>query len=126
MLEQESQFHAALADEAVKFEAAWGECPYLTPRQASSIATVLSTWADLYIREWLREAAEPLHEVPPFDGLDLRVMMLVGENRAWAAKFAERCLAERHPVTWWFDPGKGSGSGYLRELALKRVDIGSD
>lgn len=94
VLDSERRFQAELAVEAEKFVAAWGDRPDLTPRQASAIAGTLSLWADLYIREWLRDpSSEPLYQVTPFDALDLRVMMLVGENRAWAAKFAERCEA---------------------------------
>lgn len=71
---------------------AWKDCPYLSPRQASAIASELGLWVDLFIDEWLnRQAREPLHEVSPFDQLDLRVMILVNDNRAWAAKAAERC-----------------------------------
>lgn len=75
-------------------ETAWKDCPYLTPRQASAIAGELGVWADLFIGEWLtRTTREPLHEVSPFDQLDLRVMILVNDNRAWAAKAAQRCDA---------------------------------
>jgi hypothetical protein len=94
VLDAESRLHAELAADAEKFTASWADKPYLTPRQASAIAATLSFWADADIKEWLRDPnSEPLHQVAPFDGLDLRVMMLVDENRAWAAKFAERCEA---------------------------------
>lgn len=39
----------------------------------------------------MRSPDEPLHAVDPFDSFDLRVMMPVGENRAWAAAVAQRC-----------------------------------
>ena len=94
VLDFESRFQTELEVESEKFVASWADKPHLTPRQASAIAGTLHLWADLYIREWLRDpSSEPLHQVTPFDALDLRVMMLVGENRAWAAKFAERCDA---------------------------------
>lgn len=76
------------------FERAWGDCYYLTPRQAYAIASTLDVWADADITEWLEHpGSQPLHEVSPFDQLDLRVMMHVNESRAWAAKVAERCYA---------------------------------
>jgi hypothetical protein len=34
-----------------------------------------------------------LDEMPPFVHLDMRVMMLVGENRPWVSKALERCVA---------------------------------
>ena len=92
VLDRESSFREAVKKEAERFENSWSESPVLTPRQASAISGVLDRWADLYIREWLKSPGdEPLHEVSPFCYLDLRVMMLVGENRAWAAKALERC-----------------------------------
>lgn len=69
----------------------WGECPFMTPRQAYAISVQLDIWNDAHIAEWVRSPDEPLHTVDPFDAFDLRVMMLLGENRAWAAGVAERC-----------------------------------
>lgn len=94
VLDRDAALKSALAEQAANFERAWGDCSYLTPRQASAIASALNYWADVYICEWLRHPAnEPLHQVSPFDRLDLRVMILVNDNSAWAAKARERCYA---------------------------------
>lgn len=69
----------------------WGDCPYMTPRQAYAISVQLDVWNDRAISEWVLRPEDPLCCVGPFDSLDLRVMMLVGENRAWAAGVAQRC-----------------------------------
>lgn len=69
----------------------WGDCPYMTPRQAYAISVQLDVWNDIEISEWVLSPDEPLHTVGPFEALDLRVMMMVGENRAWAAGVARRC-----------------------------------
>lgn len=99
-------------------ETAWKDCPYLTPRQASAIAGELGLWADLFIREWLtRSPREPLHEVSPFDQLDLRVMILVNENRAWAAKAAERCDAVAEEIEQGILPFDRPGC-YFDELLM--------
>lgn len=82
----------AIQDEIEKFGLAWMDCPYVIPRQAYAIAGELRCWVDLTIGEWLKEpSSDPLHQVSPFDQIDLRVMMQVNENRAWAAKVMERC-----------------------------------
>lgn len=83
------------AEHDLKFEQSWGDCPYLTPRQACAIATVLALWADTEIGEWLDGGwpQEPLHDVPPFTRLDRRAMIYINDNKAWAAKAAERCYA---------------------------------
>ena len=73
------------------FTQAWSDSPILTPRQAYAIAAQLNYWAEAYIGEW--DGNEPLHTLAPFGYLDLRVMLLVGENRAFAALAKERCLA---------------------------------
>ena len=84
----------ALAQRADDLVRAWGDCPHLSPRQASAIASVLGWWADAEIGEWLKRPSErPLHEVSPFDRFDLRVMIYVNDNKAWAAKAQERCNA---------------------------------
>lgn len=94
ILDQDAALKAALATEAENFERAWGDCLHLTPRQASAITYSLSWWSDAEISEWLRDpTGEPLHAVSPFDQLDLRVMVVVNDNRAWAAKARERCDA---------------------------------
>lgn len=69
----------------------WGENPAITPRQAYAISLQLSVWADMYIAEWLLSPDDPLHGISPFDDLDLRVMMMVGDNRAWAEGVRRRC-----------------------------------
>lgn len=91
VLERGSDFERALAKSAEAFTEAWSGSPRLTPRQAYAIALELDGWADLHIGEWLREPSEPLHEIPPFCDFDLRVMMLVGENRAWVEAARQRC-----------------------------------
>ena len=94
VLDRESTSNREAAAEVTQFVDAWRDRPILTPRQAYAIAGALNLWVDLYLREWLRNPhEEPLHELPPFDQLDLRVMMLVDENRAWTAKAIERCIA---------------------------------
>lgn len=94
VLDREASFRSALAAEQASFIASWEGSPYLTPRQAYAIAGCLDFWADLSLGEWLKDpASEPLHTVTPFEQLDPRVMMLVGESRAWAALARRRCLA---------------------------------
>ncbi|MBT0773526.1 hypothetical protein KIH74_31555 [Kineosporia sp. J2-2] len=94
MLDGQRAHRTALAERAANFEKAWAESPVLTPRQASAIAVILDVWADLYIGEWLKHpSVEPLHEVEPFASFDVRVMIYVNENRAWAEKARERCRA---------------------------------
>lgn len=62
----------------------WGTNPAITPRQAFAISMRLDLLYDAHIAPWVRDPDGPLHDVAPFDDLDLRVMMLVGESRAWA------------------------------------------
>lgn len=93
VLERLSDLERTLSKSAAAFTTAWGNSTRLTPRQARAISFVLDTWADADIAEWLRDPGTPLHEVPPFDQLDLRVMMLVDENRAWAEAVRRRCYA---------------------------------
>jgi transcriptional regulator with XRE-family HTH domain len=94
VLDRDTAFRNALAVEKAAFTTSWKESPYLTPRQAYAIAGSLDFWADTFIGEWLNDpSTEALHTVVPFDALDPRVMMLVGENRAWAELVKERCLA---------------------------------
>jgi len=91
---QNAASYAVAADLAVKFERAWKDCYYLTPRQAYALASTLNWWGDLTITGWLdHPSEEPLHEVEPFSGLDTRVMIIVNENRAWAAAARDRCSA---------------------------------
>lgn len=94
VLDREASFRNALAAEQADFIASWEDSPYLTPRQAYAIAGCLDFWADLSLGEWLKDpASEPLHTVTPFEQLDPRVMMLVGESRAWVELARRRCLA---------------------------------
>lgn len=85
--------------EGERFDRVWGEAPHITPRQAYAICVELNLWKDLYIGEWLRGPDAPLHSVSPFDELDLRVMMMVGENRAWAAAVGQRCAVVADEVS---------------------------
>jgi hypothetical protein len=76
-----------------KVAEAW-ENGILTPRQAYALAVTLSSWADVDLEDWLEgRTGGPLHRVIPFAYFDLRVMMLVDDNTAFAAKAIERCLA---------------------------------
>lgn len=84
VLAGESEHSRALAKSAAAFDAAWRGSPHLTPRQAYAIAMELDGWADTDIADWIQQPARPLHQISPFDLFDLRVMMLVGESRAWA------------------------------------------
>lgn len=93
VLAASSEYERALAKPSTAFQNSWGDSHYLTPRQAYSIAVTLDGWADTDIREWLRRGEQALHEIRPFDAFDLRVMMLVGENRAWAEAVRQRCYA---------------------------------
>jgi hypothetical protein len=86
-----SDFERALSKSAVAFTGSWQVSPRLTPRQAYAIAVELDGWADRDITEWIRDPSESLHDVAPFHHFDLRVMMLVGENRAWAEAVKQRC-----------------------------------
>jgi len=91
VLEGASEFERALSKSALAFTDSWQDSSRLTPRQAYAIAVELDGWADVDIAEWLRDPSESLHEVAPFHHFDLRVMMLVGENRAWAEAVRQRC-----------------------------------
>lgn len=96
VLASETEFSRAFRKSAAVFEAAWRNSPRLTPRQAYALASELNMWADGDISEWLGDPSEPLHQISPFHRFDLRVMMLVGESRAWAEAVRQRCyfLAE--------------------------------
>jgi len=100
VVDVDREVRSPFADHDLKFEQSWGDCPYLTPRQAGAIATVLALWADTEIGEWLDGgwSREPLHAVPPFTALDRRVMIYVNDNKAWAEKARERCYAVAEEV----------------------------
>ena len=89
------------AEDDSKFQRAWKDCPYLTPRQASAIATVLTLWEDAYLREWLEGGTpdEPLHFFPPFSNFDRRVMIYINDNKAFAEKARERCRAVAEQIS---------------------------
>lgn len=91
VLEGASAFERALSKLAEAFTSSWRNSPRLTLRQAYALAVELDSWADGEIAEWLHDPSGPLHEVAPFCHFDLRVMMLVGENRAWAEGVRQRC-----------------------------------
>lgn len=105
----------------------WKDSWVLTPRQAASIAMVLDGWADTDIDEWLRDpSSEPLHEVDPFAQIDKRVMMLVGENRAWAALASERCHAVAEEIANGVLPFDRPGCYFdelLMALALPNAEV---
>jgi transcriptional regulator with XRE-family HTH domain len=90
-LEGLSESDLALSKEVAAFTRAWQDSPRLTPRQAYAIALELDMWDDLHLSAWISDPSGPLYDVPPFDEFDLRVMMLVGENRAWAEAVHRRC-----------------------------------
>lgn len=77
----------------------WKGSDRLTPRQAAALSTVLSVWSD-EINYWLEGVLEghpkissgPLSEAIPF-AIDPRVMMLIGENFAWAGLAKDHCAA---------------------------------
>lgn len=83
-----------------QFQRAWKDCPYLTPRQASAIASVLAQRED-FLREWIEGGcpSEPLHAIPPFSNFDCRVMIYVNENKAFAEKARERCSAVAEEIS---------------------------
>lgn len=91
VLAARSEHEMALDKATHAFTTAWQDSPHLTPRQAYAIALELDTWDDLYLSPWISDPSGPLHEVPPFADFDLRVMMLVGESRAWAEAVRQRC-----------------------------------
>lgn len=93
VLSSEKEPSRAHAESATAFETAWNDSRQLTPRQAYAIATELDFWADTELSEWVSHPDEPLHQVAPFDRFSLRVMMLVGENRAWTEAVRQRCYA---------------------------------
>ncbi|MGP5316445.1 hypothetical protein ACTXMB_00560 [Arthrobacter rhombi] len=91
VLSGETEHARALAKSVAAFEVAWGDSPYLTPRQAYAIAMEVDGWGDMDIADWIQQPDRPLHQISPFDLFDLRVMMLVGESRAWAEAVRQRC-----------------------------------
>ncbi|MFO6453473.1 MULTISPECIES: helix-turn-helix domain-containing protein [unclassified Aeromicrobium] len=94
ILDRESALREELATYESEFAASWTDNPYLTPRQAYAIAGTLNFWGDMYLAEWLSDPTpEPLHQVTPFERIDLRAMMLVGENKAWVELAKARCFA---------------------------------
>jgi hypothetical protein len=73
---------------------AWRDRRDLTPRMAAGFAYAIDGFADLGIGSWLDGSdSAPLHAVDPFGAVDLRIMMAVADNRAWAALAGDRCRA---------------------------------
>jgi transcriptional regulator with XRE-family HTH domain len=89
------------AEDDARFQRAWKDCPYLTPRQAAALSSVLYLWEDLYLREWLEGGYpnEPLHTMPPFSNLDRRVTIYINDNKAFAEKARERCRAVAEQIS---------------------------
>lgn len=84
----------SIPDDLVKaYTRAWGDSTRLTTRQAFAITVTLDSWADGELALWLDQPDEPLHDVGPFSDFDLRVLMLVAENRAWVQAVRQRCSA---------------------------------
>jgi hypothetical protein len=108
-----------LAESAAQFTRVWGASGRLTPRQARAIAAVLEIWGDEIRTEWINADASrsPLHDIAPFDRLDLRVMMVVGENAAWASAAAERCHAVAEEIATGVLPFDRDGC-YFDELLI--------
>ena len=93
VLVRESELERRLSKSASAFLASWNDSQRLTPRQAYAIASELDGWADGELADWIRDPSAPLHEIAPFHHFDLRVMMFVGESKAWAESVRERCHA---------------------------------
>ncbi|RLP76844.1 XRE family transcriptional regulator [Mycetocola tolaasinivorans] len=74
------------------FSIPWVQSPYFSPRQAAAVASVMDDWTHHDLDQWIRiPNASPLHTIPPFSEFDIRVMITIGENRAYAAAVRERC-----------------------------------
>ncbi len=78
----------ALAEQAAQFERHWHDSLFMTPRQAHDLAGQMHLWADssFFILD-----NDSFHGGLPFDEFDLRVMMSIGENRAWLEQAGRRC-----------------------------------
>lgn len=79
-------------DLSAPFLKSWGPdgSQLLSPFEAYALALMLDLWADGDLGEW-DPREEPLHDVGPFRHFDKRVMMLVDDNRSFAAMVRERC-----------------------------------
>lgn len=91
VLESAAEFKRVFSKSCEAFTSSWKDSPRLTPRQAYAIGLQLDFWADTDIAEWLQDPNVPLYEVSPFTHFDLRVLMHVGENRAWVEGVRQRC-----------------------------------
>lgn len=91
VLESVAEFKRVFSKSCEAFTNSWNDSPRLTPRQAYAIGLQLDFWADTDIAEWLQDPSVPLYEVSPFTHFDLRVLMHVGENRAWVEGVRQRC-----------------------------------
>lgn len=91
VLESAAEFKRVFSKSCEAFTSSWKDSPRLTPRQAYAIGLQLDFWADTDIAEWLQDPSVPLYEVSPFTHFDLRVLMHVGENRAWVEGVRQRC-----------------------------------
>jgi hypothetical protein len=121
VLDKEAAYRRRAVAEADNYEQTWGDHPILTPRQAYAIATVLCIWADAYIGGWLKDPQqEPLHEVLPFSQFDLRVMVYVNDNKAWAAMAQKRCYALSDEIGSGILPFDRDGC-YFDELLMAAV-----
>lgn len=91
---QQNAYDAVAKRENEQLTKAWIDSHIMSPRQAAALNTVLCIWAEGELQMWLDDPShEPLHTVDPFFYFDKRVMMWVGESRAFAAAVQERCLA---------------------------------
>ncbi len=97
---------------------AWGTSAHLTVRQAATLTTLLLWWAEVTIPQWLDDPDGPLHRVAPFDGLDLRVMVLINENRAWAELAGQRCRAVGTQMASGILPSFGPHPRYFDEVLV--------
>lgn len=91
VLESAAEFKRVFSKSCEAFTSSWKDSPRLTPRQAYAIGLQLDFWAGTDIAEWLQDPNVPLYEVSPFTHFDLRVLMHVGENRAWVEGVRQRC-----------------------------------
>lgn len=105
---------------AARVAEAWANGP-LTPRQAQAVMVTLDDWADAYLGPWLDEGSgEPLHECGPFVHFDLRCMMVIADNRAFAAMARERCIALSDEMQRGILPFERRGC-YFDELLMAAV-----
>jgi len=99
----------------------------MTPRQAWAVLSVLAYWADTDLRGWLDgDVDQPLYQCEPFVHFDERVMMLVGENKAFAEKARKRCLAVHDEIEQGVLPFDRPGCYFDEVLVGAAVRVAED